>query len=739
MDRIIQPHSGTSAVAAKGPTVVVPTYQPGPGAAPKVAADFLRALRRRFWLVGIITVLIGALGAAWVVRLPAIYKATAQVLIEPPKYDAALTAMVAHGGFGATDRETNDKYVPNHLAYLRSRVLAEIVLSDPANGNLGYGGVDPIQDFLEALLPRQLPGTTTFDVALEGPDPERTAHLLNALVHEFARRAKDENREGISRSRGFALESLKKMRSELVKIDDDIRKVLELSPIFAPDGKSRLEQQFNELTSTLTHKRMQLDQLAQEDRMLQLWPDLKRTFSPYDQSLAELRQRKRQLENKLAHLQRTISKNEFNRDPATLYFARDLDRTLDDMETLERASLNKAPMIANMMKSHAEEEIRKLELKAKSLLDRMQQSMPQFQTYLTLLKDRDLKAQSISAMQARLLEFQLLTESQNLPVQIQREASTPTSPVRPKRPLYIAIITFLGLVLGIGLVCLLEFLDKSVKVPEHLTFGLGLPLFGVLPRMRRLSSFHKNGHVWTLGAPHSIEAESFRNVRASLISATGPKGSIRTLLVTSAKAGEGKSTTALNLAATCARAGERVLLMDVDLRRPSLGGVFTDGRDPELGLVDILRGDLPWQRTLIHTELANLDFMPTGDPTGVPIEVLGTRELRQLMAAVSGHYHRVILDGPAVLGMADCRMLGRVVDSAILVVRSGAHELRPLQRAKAMLDQSNVPIAGVVFNGLIEDLENWSSYGSGPLEAFAPLGQRANEAPHGLAAPVEAT
>ena len=162
------------------------------------------------------------------------------------------------------------------------------------------------------------------------------------------------------------------------------------------------------------------------------------------------------------------------------------------------------------------------------------------------------------------------------------------------------------------------------------------------------------------------------------------------LLVTSAKAGEGKSTTALNLAATCARAGERTLLLDVDLRRPSLGGVFID-EDPDAeihGLVDVLRGELPWQRTVRHTELPNLDFIPTGDTRSIPIEILGTLELRQLLVALSHHYDRVILDGPAVLGLADCRVLGRIVDSSLLVVRSGAMQLITLHRAKAMLEQS---------------------------------------------------
>lgn len=102
--------------------------------------------------------------------------------------------------------------------------------------------------------------------------------------------------------------------------------------------------------------------------------------------------------------------------------------------------------------------------------------------------------------------------------------------------------------------------------------------------------------------------------------------------------------------------------------------------------------------------------MPTGDTRETPIEILGTLELRQLLLALSHHYDRVILDGPAILGLADCRFLGRIVDSSLLVVRAGSHQLTTLHRAKSMLEQSHVAIAGVVFNSLTEDIENWSSY-----------------------------
>jgi capsular exopolysaccharide synthesis family protein len=368
----------------------------------------------------------------------------------------------------------------------------------------------------------------------------------------------------------------------------------------------------------------------------------------------------------------------------------------------------------------------------------MREAMPQYQKYVNLVQDRENKVKQLASLSEKLTEFSMMTKTQKPPVRVVDQAEEPTHPIKPNKPVYIAASIVLGMALGLALVWFLEHIDHTVKVPEQLTAGLALPLFGVVPRMRWQARNSRGDHLWTPGIPDSIEADAFRNLRASLLGATRDSRPIITLLVTSAKAGEGKSTTALNLAATCARAGERTLLMDVDLRRPSLQEVFPREDGENTGLVDVLRGDLPWQRTVVQTDLPNLDFLPTGDTRDVPIEVLGSLELRQLLISLSQHhYDRVILDGPAVLGLADCRMLGRIVDAALLVVRSGSQELRPLQRAKAMLEQSMVSIAGVVFNGLNEDLQNWSSYGPNPMiEASPDLdGRRSAGAPRGLDAP----
>jgi capsular exopolysaccharide synthesis family protein len=659
-----------------------------------------------------------------VLRLPPIFRTSASMMIEAPHFDEAVSRIIPHGGLGLGGPQSDDKYVPNRLAQLRGRALVEKAVSDPAL-MLPPGG-DPVQEIINGLQTRKLPDTTYFDLFLEGTDPERITKLLNALLKEFAHQAKTESGSSIDNATKLATSNISKIEDDLKALDEEIVALLKRTPIFGPNGTSLLQEQFVVLNSILMGKRVHFDQLMQEQRLAHIYPVQRGEgpTNPYERELAEL-ERERQLYTLQLQDYRRRTKR-FDSDPASRNVARRLNEVLDRIEELRGSSKRGVFDRSAMVLSHAREEVDKLDRHIESLRDRMRSTMPEFQQYLGLMRDRQRKEESLATMQTRLKQFEFLAKTHNDPVRILQFAVEPAVPVRPNRPLYIAIAVVLALALGIGFVCLLESFDHRVKVPEHLTAGVALPLLGVVPRIRRLARIYRGGHLWTPGAPNSLGADAYRNLRASLVAAGGPRGPITTLLVTSPKEGEGKSTTALNLAATCARAGERTLLVDCDLRRPSLDAVFGDDAQA-VGLVDVLRGDLPWQRSVAPSDIPNLDFLPVGDPSGIPVEILGTVELQELIKAVSSRYHRVILDGPAVLGMADCRMLGRVVEGTILVIRCGAHALSPVQRARAMLEQSRVNLLGIVFNGLDDDLENWSSYSnSGDLDALdEPLRRRA--------------
>ena len=200
-----------------------------------------------------------------------------------------------------------------------------------------------------------------------------------------------------------------------------------------------------------------------------------------------------------------------------------------DLKELEAVPQQAGPDLSAVALNASTEEIHRLEDEVKSLLKQLQESMPRYQDYLTLLNKREQLVGRIGAMHTKLSSFDMLAaaNARKEPVSILLRATEPTVPIRPNRAMMIALFVGLGLALGAALVWMLEHIDHSVKLPEHLSAGLTLPLLGVIPRIRRTSNVHRGGHLWTPGAPGSLEADAYRNLRASLLGISGPRGPSR--------------------------------------------------------------------------------------------------------------------------------------------------------------------------------------------------------------------
>ena len=695
----------------------------------KTLSDYLGAMRRRVWLILVVAVPLAIAGAVWTMRQPRIYQAVAEVTIDPPQYDPVLSTLVSHD-IGRHDTHAQESYIPNLTAILKSKNLAELVVSKPALKSEVTQYDDPaVELIISRLQVRPYPKTNMILVTLEGKDPARTKKLLEILLNEFKDIAEIDTRKRVDITQEYAKERLEGLKKNLASLERDIIEHLQKERTIGPGGKNIFEEQYVHMENLLEHRQMQLGELNQQLMIAQNFPkpDLHGDTTSRQQRIEILEKEKRKWINVLQKVRRTARR--FDNDPAAREYGHRLEEIMDEIQELKSLKTEMAENPTSMILEQCSREFKAEQARHEALAAKMQESMPAHQKYLALVKESDQARQAVADMDRNISAFEILAKTQHDWVKIPPSVVEPTIPIRPSRVLYIAMDLIMSLGMGIGLVFLLEHVDHSIKVPEHVTQGLTLPLLGVVPRIRRTALTHRGGHLWTHGTTDSISADAFRNIRASLLGIADRRGPIVTLLVTSPKSGDGKSTAALNLAATCARAGERTLLLDVDLRRPTLDLVFPGEPGKEgaaLGLVDVLQGTLPWQKTLRRTELRNLDFIPTGNPHEIPIEILGTLELRQLLTALSSHYDRVILDGPAVLGMADCRMLGRMVDTSLLVIRSGVHQLVTLQRAKAMLEQSHVNIAGVIVNSLSEDLHNWSSYGyESGLTAIAGSERRA--------------
>ena len=720
MDRIIAPYGygppglATPAQTSGGTLSELP---------PKTASDYLRGLRHRWWIAFAVALVLGSLGITYIVKQPSVYQAIAQVRIVSPEFNHALSVIVEHPA--NLNRDNSEQFVLDTMSQFGTKPLVTSVIREfePADPVVASALVNEVSS---SLVTKRIPGTSTFVISIESQDQDRVAKILNSLIRNYQEETNRKEVDKLKNSQTQAHKTLDRLKEELKGIDKQIAEIIKVAPYFAPDGRNFVEEEYLTTRSLLLQKKIRFDDLTYEQNLAEMWPNLNQRIGVGESgagALKDLQRTRKQITNELAYYEGTI-RNHRN-DP----YVKTLQNRLDAVNAaLEEAQIgagsNAFAQLSAVRLNHSLEEIKEMERQVRHQKAEMQQTAPQFQEFLALRRQRDRLDHLITKTKENELRFESVSPTLTSPVVPLLSAVDPVLPVRPRRALMIALACIVSTLAGLGLVFGLEAMDRLVKVPEHLSPGLSLPLLGVVPRMRRLARMNRGGHLWTPSAPGSLEADAFRNLRASLIGSEPPDSPHITILITSAKAGEGKSTTALNLAATCALSGERTILVDCDLRRPSLAPVF--GADPNLGLVDVLQGEMPWQRAVIASqEIPGLSFLPAGHLGGVPIEILGSLELKQLIIGLARQYHRVILDGPAILGLADSRMLGRLADTTLLVVRSGANEISPLRRTKSMLDQSRVKIGGIVFNDLSEDLRNWSSYGLNPGVTWGLTGQTA--------------
>ena len=254
---------------------------------------------------------------------------------------------------------------------------------------------------------------------------------------------------------------------------------------------------------------------------------------------------------------------------------------------------------------------------------------------------------------------------------------------------------FLSLVLAIGSALGLELLDKSVRTPQQMERHLNIPILGVVPHTDDEEVAIDRPETAVRDAPQSLTAEAFRRIRTNL-RYSAPADRQRTILVTSPRVDDGKTTVASNLALSCSFDGQRVLLMDASIRRPGLGHAFE--KIGERGLSNILVGEAPFESCVTHTDLTTLDLLSAGPISPNPVELLGSELFRKLLAEVSGRYDKIILDTAPVLLTSDALVLAPVVDGVVVVVRAAANTRGAVQRACSLLKDVNAHMLGAVLN-----------------------------------------
>lgn len=278
------------------------------------------------------------------------------------------------------------------------------------------------------------------------------------------------------------------------------------------------------------------------------------------------------------------------------------------------------------------------------------------------------------------------------------------SPVAPSPVLYLGMGLLLGLVVGVAAAVARALLDQSVQGTAELAELTGAPVIGSLhhdSRVKRTPLVSQD--------PRSVRAEEFRRLRTNLrfIDATQQAD---VLVVTSPAGQEGKSFVSANLALSMAEDGRRVLLMDADLRRPSLATLL--GRPSDSGLSNVLAGQVRvWDATQ-EWEQPHLAFLPSGEIPPSPAELLGAPQMIDLLAELRQHYDKIIIDSPPVLPVADASLLAAVADGVILVVHEGRATRASVRAASEALHNAGARVVGAVSNGRRGTAAETSEYSS---------------------------
>jgi succinoglycan biosynthesis transport protein ExoP len=305
-------------------------------------------------------------------------------------------------------------------------------------------------------------------------------------------------------------------------------------------------------------------------------------------------------------------------------------------------------------------------------------------------------------------------------------AYPPLGPTLKSRTTIMLIDTFVMLIVGVILAFLLESLDTGLRSVSEIEAVSGLPSMALIPRARRTVSEDSTAspamrNLTTLSSPKSQFSEAFRALRTSLLLSVAG-GEPKVILLTSATPSEGKTTVSINLACVLAQRNVKVLLIDADLRRPTVHHRF--GLNGKVGLTSVLTGSVSLTEAIqTIPEIPQLDVLVSGPVPPFPTEMLSSETMHQLLEQCKGMYTHIVMDSPPLLSVTDSVVLARDADAVVMIVRHGKSSKHAMRRARDLLVRSGAPVTGIVLNAVdLNSPEYYAYYGYYGYTGYAAQG-----------------
>ncbi len=677
--------------------------------------DYARILIRRGWII-IAIVAGGLLAAVYYNRtaLP-IYEAWATLQIEVDPNVLGLDQPLVE------QRDWMREYLPTQLAILESRELASMAreqLTDPSSANpIGAGGSDrskvrpgaplpddkipTVSEIIESRIVADVRTTRLVRIGFLSADPVTSAEVANALARAYVKW----NFEFKTNTTGEASDWLAQQVEEQRKVvaaseqalqryreqhgADALRTMPTISNAAVGERQNIVVQKLAELQAAVTNARAetikkeaayrQLTSIQASQQALDTLPLI--ASSPYllalKGELAALQQKLQQTSEKLGERHPELIRLKGAVESADQKLQAEIAKlSVGIRNEYETALAGERGLIAALEGQKAEVQ----QLNAKAV------------EYTALEGEARANRELLDKLVQRSRQIRLARDLPTANARLLDAAEVPGLPIRPRKQRNLMMGFAGSAALGLGLVFLLEIFNTRVSSPDDVTRHLQLPVLGVAPRVKSI-----NGHGSLLlndGAPPQF-AELLHSVRTSLVLAPALAAS-RTLLVTSARPGEGKTLSAANVAISLAGLNHRVLLIDADLRKPRLHEVFRVDQRP--GLTDVLRGKAT--HDAIHeTKVPRLWLIPSGNPSRHAADLLGSQRFSQLIECFRQQFDWIVLDSPPVLPVTDACLMTRVASGVLFVVESGKTSRDIARAAVERLDAVGANLVGALLNG----------------------------------------
>ena len=667
--------------------------------------DYWRIIRIRKLVIFIVFILVVMTSVAATLLMKKIYASTVRIQVEKDKTDIkGITETAVGGGYDPFFLQTQFEIITSQS--ILDQVIDDLNLEETWQKEFGGSQTltkDQVRKILSSSLDVRLSrNTSLIEITARSGSIEEAVQIADkvAEIYRFSRIRdnKSTSRQGVVELR----KRLSQLETNLTLVQTDLKMIRATNKISLIDEGSMQGVQMlqaNALRELNTQKllvegeyvryKTQLDEvvkLSPTDLRLSLYtvvPDP--TLQRLTESLTEYKAALTKLTGELGleHPQVKVWRNLI--ENTTTELDNRIKGIINGMEINVRSFSNRLAKVSEMLEASKQE-----------MTDQTTMSLP----YIEKKKEADRLDRMIAALELRVEQQNLDTElSMESMVKVIDKALRPLKPVRPNITLNVTLGVVVGLVLGVGLAFFIEYLDTSVKTIDDVERALQAPVLAVIPQ---------NVGTLLFEGPESPHAEAYRVLRTNILfSRKDP--TFNTMTVVSAGAGEGKSTTLFNLATTFAQNGARVLVVDSDLRRPSIHKIINVSNS--LGLTNFLLNQNTLEEVIQRTSLASLDVLPSGKLPSSSMGILSSPQMKALIGELKRRYDFVFFDSPPIMGISDAAILASEVDIVMQVIQYRRYPQPMTIRAKQMIQKVGGNLLGIVLNNInMSSDENYYYY-----------------------------